>query len=395
MKQKMLVVLLFFISILFALDSVTVQFYGKMHRKPDANSPIITMVDHGNVVKVIAEEDNWVEVQHNGYRGWLLKEQTTLAGTTPSQVSPESQSNLAKNPEIENEPYLILILSGGLVTLLFMVGIFFFVKGRRKSTLRQDMTMETQAIDHQKNARFHVLIFSKKDKSVGSTISNIHKRLSSCFRELGFDVMFSPALKKAELDLPYQPNVIVIDAKMERNYIKQVEKLFEKYSYPDNLPVIIYNVESPAAADPGHILEAPYFLGTQFTDQDIMRITGEVLKPVEEQNPEILSGIITGDGLYEIMQLIELSTKNGLLQIKNDNNQLCGEIGFEKGMVVVARTAKSQGEQAAIELAASKRGSFAFKARQFRQKNCFMQPTAIMLNAMKVQDEQSNYTLTN
>ncbi len=124
--------------------------------------------------------------------------------------------------------------------------------------------------------------------------------------------------------------------------------------------------------------------------QDIIRSPLKSSNRDTSEEPNILQGIITEDGIFEILQLIELGGKSGTLSIYNNLNNLVGEIGFINGIIVSARNKQGEGEEVAMNIVMIKEGEFVFTDKSVISSNCSIQPTTLILNAVHCMDEQKS-----
>ncbi|MDB9744046.1 DUF4388 domain-containing protein [Fibrobacterales bacterium] len=376
-----------------SMETTHIKDFGKLLRKPVINAPIVTLLNDKREVKIIFEKGNWVEVQTEGYRGWILREQTQLKPLKNElDVLLDSMSNKGAN----SESRFTSIISISLVFVSLFSSLFWIRKNLKKKrnpatdSIPNSLKSTTIAptLIHSNQSPLQVLIFSQKDKSVASKVSNVHKRLSICFKDLGFGVSNSETIKNVDLKNAKTPKIIMVDLSLERKPLKSIEKLFETLNLSEKIPVILYNAENPSEVDSGKKLSHVYILGQHFTDQDILKIVEKVVKKAERKDPHIFQGLVTNEGIYEILQLIELGNKTGILKLKTNADKLYGELSFEFGQIVYARTAKCVGEEAATQLLGSKVGHFAFYSKSVQNRNCLIQPTHLMLNVVKQQDEK-------
>ena len=276
----------------------------------------------------------------------------------------------------------------GVVSGLITAFIIWVVKVRTmvQSALRFDMVMETASVDHQLGGELQLVLFSSTDQMVPSTVSTVYKRMSSCFRELGFQVFFSDTL---QIELDKQPTLIAINVVEYKKSKKIVERFLKRHKQFGDIPVIFYNVEDPNSFDVGSKIALPYLLGNTFHDQELVKIAASVLESQELHNAGLLHGTITGDGISEILQFLELGSRSGLLTIRDSKKQLLGELGFHKGTIVYARSARGVGEIAAFDVAGFKIGFFSYKNQDIQGHNCQIHATALIMQLLQMEDEQA------
>ncbi len=380
-----------FISSLWASDTAHVKFYGKLLRSPADGSQLVTVLGDKALLTIVGEEGAWFEVQGEGFRGWIKKDQTSFV----NKLSESIPSALPKDHEMVggNRSFMMLTLGMSAVIVLSIFSMillgFFIRKNKRKglSVLRSDVTIETEAIDHQSGSRYHVIVFSEKDKNVKSSVSNIHKRLSTCFREIGFNVSFTGCIKNNSVDVPFKIDLVAVDYNLEKKAVRSVEELVEKRIFPPDIPVLFYNIKAPSSVDPSMKLKKTYYMGESFNEQDLMKIASEVVNKNDKKNRVMLQGKVTGDGIYEILQLVEVGRKTGVMKLMSSSDCPIGVMGFQGGAIIFARTSRQSGREAALELLGVKTGFFHFSVGNMPENNCYLNPQELMMNAAKREDE--------
>lgn len=302
---------------------------------------------------------------------------------------------VAKGPvtiRLESEIVFLIVL---LLVLMVVVSslatafVVWFVKVRNMNhtDLRFDMVMETASVDHQLGGELQIIVFSTTDHTVPNAFSSVHKRMSSCFREIGFQVFFADTF---QIQLEKIPTLIAVNVKQHKKPLKMVERFMRKHKNMMDVPVIFYNLPDPSSFDFGHKLTSPYLLGKNFKDQDLVKIASTAVEAVEKQQPDVLHGTITGDGIIEILQLLELGKRSGLLRIRDMKKQLLGELGFHLGVIVFARSARGVGGAAAIDIVDFTNGHFGFHAQDIEEHNCEILATSLILQAAQLHDEQQH-----
>lgn len=360
-------------SKLFCSEDVYVRYYAKLFRKADKSSQLLSILDDSCKLRLISEDGEWIEVQAKGFRGWMERSSTNLKELPQEPVESREATSVF--------PYY-LGAAGAIALILFVL----FLLRPKKRGVRSDLTGSTEVIDHQNRSKFNVLIFATNDFAVNTTQSGT-KRLSTCFREIGFAVHFFESLKMGRIILNFKVSMIAVDYSIHKRTVSQLELLLKLWGVSSSIPVFFYNVPDPQKVSGGKFLRNVNFLGEDVNDSDILRLVAPVVEKAERKNPGILHGTITGEGVSEILQLIELGNKNGLLTFSNEEEQKVGILGFNKGRVLFARSLKSEGREAASELCRLKNGSFAFTNESINKSNCSFNITELLFQIAQIDDE--------
>ncbi|MFW6245119.1 MAG: SH3 domain-containing protein, partial [Fibrobacterota bacterium] len=281
--NRILVFIVFLLCVLNSrgrADTASVHFYGKLYRVPKETSALITMLEDRCKVVVLSEKGEWLEVQAKGYRGWILKSQTSWNNAGKKENRVALTKNGPEQKSFDLKPNLKTMGIGAFV--LFTLGFSLILMFRRRivAKLKTDISRNTQVlkINHQDQSKHHVIIISNKDKNVKSSISNVHKKLSSCFREIGFNVGFVDSLKIHVIETEYIPDIIAVDFEISTKVIKKTEKILLKSGFSDDVPVFFFNIPEPEKVEPSRLLKRTFYLGQTFTDQDLLKIAGAAIE---------------------------------------------------------------------------------------------------------------------
>ncbi len=363
-------------------ERLSVKYFGKLYRSPDVTTTLIAVLNDGSELSILNDSGAWLEVQGNGYRGWIEKSHTNLIDTSyRTNVTGVSTSKKTTTEQPSSNsggaPLIVFIL---LAIIAAVVVVVLKLKAKAPATLS-----DTQTIDPQMNATLQLLMICKKDKTIQSRLSNIHKRLSTCFKELGFHVSVMDSVKNVD-SLSVAPHIIAVDVTTIARPIVQIEKLIEDRIISVDTTIIFYNIPKPDKISPSSYAHA-FYLGKVFTEPDLMSIISQVITAQEESNPSILQGVITGQGIFEILQLLEVGQKSGVLKLNNTEGKLVGALAFNMGDIVFAQTANAVGDDAAMILVQQVSGDFQFHREQFAGRNCMIKPITLMMQAAQLTDE--------
>jgi hypothetical protein len=101
-----------------------------------------------------------------------------------------------------------------------------------------------------------------------------------------------------------------------------------------------------------------------------------------------LEGEIAYHSLAEILQLLEVGKKTGLLSVQD--LQPVGVIHFENGRISFAHTHFSKGLEAVIEILSQESGVFRFYPRkELARRNCSLSATHVLLRWAARMDENA------
>lgn len=382
--KTLLIWLLLLPSLLLSNDTIKVSFFGKLYRRPDNSAQLIAMLDDKCPLTYIREDSGWIEVQAKGYRGWIEVSQTTYNQEVTAETVLANKNN---------QVYIISGASVGIALLFILIITLFSKKKNRSSKLRSDLTTSTKVIDHQKESHLNVLVFSNEDRTIKSAHSNLYKRMSTCFREIGFQVHFFESLQPGKMLLPFKVNMIAVDFKLGKNAIQQMEKILNEWGISPSVHIFFYNIPSPDKVKPSKTFVHASYLSSEIDDQDLLKLVAPLLDHEEKKDPNILNGTITGDGAFEIFQLMDVGRRSGTLTITDSNDRTLGVVGFQSGKVSFAKNHRSSGSKAAVELCMLKQGKFTFTTIKDHQANCDIDVNKLLMETAKYEDEMKLNTI--
>jgi hypothetical protein len=124
-------------------------------------------------------------------------------------------------------------------------------------------------------------------------------------------------------------------------------------------------------------------------------VTGQLREAHTESAPEqrpqkILSGNLADISLFDIIQIIENSRLTGLLQVTS--SAVCGEIHFDEGLVVGAKSGMDFGRKALSLFAGAGDGSFEFEKTSGAYDRTIQTTsnTALILDMLRIKDEEDH-----
>jgi len=112
---------------------------------------------------------------------------------------------------------------------------------------------------------------------------------------------------------------------------------------------------------------------------------------VPPQRPQkILSGNLADVNLFDIIQIIENSRLTGMLQVTS--SAVCGEIHFDEGLVVGAKSGMDFGRKALSLFAGAGDGTFEFEktSEAYDRTIQTTSNTALILDMLRIKDEEDH-----
>ena len=122
-------------------------------------------------------------------------------------------------------------------------------------------------------------------------------------------------------------------------------------------------------------------------------VTGQLrdARPSEaapQRSQKILSGNLADVNLFDIIQIVENSRLTGVLQVAS--SAVCGEIHFDEGLVVGAKSGIDFGRKALSLFAGAADGSFEFEKTSTAYDRTIQTTsnTALILDMLRIKDEE-------
>jgi hypothetical protein len=121
-------------------------------------------------------------------------------------------------------------------------------------------------------------------------------------------------------------------------------------------------------------------------------VTGQLrdvkAEPPPQRSQKILTGNLADVSLFDIIQIIENSRLSGMLQVTSST--VCGEIHFEEGLVVGAKSGMDFGRKALSLFAGAGDGTFEFEKTglQYDRTIQTTSNTALILDMLRIKDEE-------
>ena len=125
-------------------------------------------------------------------------------------------------------------------------------------------------------------------------------------------------------------------------------------------------------------------------------VTGQLrdarqVEAAPQQRPQkILTGNLADVSLFDIIQIIENSRLSGMLQVTS--SAVCGEIHFDEGLVVGAKSGMDFGRKALSLFAGAGDGTFEFEktSESYDRTIQTTSNTALILDMLRIKDEEDH-----
>jgi len=311
-------------------------------------SPILGLAPVGERLRVIAPRTSWLQVRYGDTVGWIERR----------NVKPWAESGVTRFMDRLPDLSLNLFAGAGAGLLALLIVIFFLVR------------LIARGIQHGQLSKLQegkkCLIIARVPKRIEYSLADTHRSLEQCFREIGFDVTVARDMPAAHSIVSHNlPDVICVDWELSGAIDHVIEQLISDRTSLANALVIFYNVPdiSSMSARPG--IPNAHYIGISITDRDIFKIVTPLIITERETKTirtsiesHALEGHISPGSLSEVVQFIEVGSKNGCLLIEQDGPY--GMLYFDQARIVYAASKSRTGRDAAVELLSLQRGTFRF-----------------------------------
>lgn len=121
-----------------------------------------------------------------------------------------------------------------------------------------------------------------------------------------------------------------------------------------------------------------------------LRDVRQTSSPVPQRPQKILYGSLADVNLFDIIQIVENNRLTGVLQVTS--SAAAGEIHFDEGLVVGAKSGMDFGRKALILFAATADGTFEFEktSEAYDRSIQTTSNTALILDMLRLKDEQDH-----
>jgi hypothetical protein len=189
--------------------------------------------------------------------------------------------------------------------------------------------------------------------------------LKGILTKIGFTVHMAAKLTRAKKWINRkQLDFIFIDWYLDSHIEEKLARLLRGTFCEKTVHIIFFDVSEKAITTARQVIKNAVFLGSDFTAQDIYRITAFQSLPGSPDNNDgaagFLEGTIAKGSAAEILQSISIGKKSGCLRISV--GKPFGAIYFQQGIITHASTVNLQGMDAVFEILNIEHGSFMFVA---------------------------------
>jgi hypothetical protein len=340
----------------------------------DPKAPILGYVQSGKRLLVISEGESWCRVAFKDTVAWVQKKYGRIESITDIGV------------EID---WVKVAIFGSIILIIIAFMIIRSVMFRRateSNEVKKDLTKK------------NVLIISKNNKEIESTLTDSTITMDRCFSELGFHVNRAPDLTTLRKILEDTiPDILFIDWHFEKNIIYRVEQLFANVSDVNKIAVFVFNHPDPSYTHQSTTFQTVTFLGIAFSDRDIFKLVTPIIisadsgKEIQKSvQSSALEGEISQGNLLEVLQYIEMGRKTGCMLVECDRPFAI--IYFYQGRIIYAHAQELTGKDAVFEVLNLKDGKFRFIQNKVpKTSNVNLSTLEVLMEWTKALDEASGH----
>jgi hypothetical protein len=320
-------------------------------------------------------------VQHN--REWFSR-QSFHKILPPSGLPQENE--LMNNIGVESY-WVKMVIYGSIILIiiiLIIISSVIFRKNMNSTGVKKNLK------------KMNILIVSKSNKEIESTLTDSTITLDRCFSELGFHVTIAQNLLTVRKVLDNGiPDILFIDWQFGKDIIPGIEQLFRNISDVYKITVFVFDHPDPSNACQGSLFQTIFFLGIAFSDTDIFKlITPVIISANSGMNVQksvqssALEGKISQTNLIEVLQFIDIGHKTGCMLIE------CGDpfaiLYFYQGRIIYAQAQESTGKDAVFRVLNLNEGKFRFLQNKLPEtSNVNLSTLEILMEWTKELDEAS------
>jgi hypothetical protein len=343
-------------------------------------SPILGLAPAGERLRVIAPRTSWIQVRYGDTVGWIERR----------NVKPWAESGVTRF--VDQLPGLSLglfaALGAGLLVLIIV--IFFCVR------------IVVHGIQHAQLSKLQegkkCLIIARTPKRIEYSLADTNRSLEQCFREIGFDMTVARDMPAAHSIVShYLPDVVCVDWEQNGDIGHAIEQLISDRTSIANALVIFYNVPDVTSVRKRPNIPNAHYIGISITDRDIFKIVTPLIitesksKTVRTSiKSHALEGHISSGSLSEVVQFIELGSKNGCLLI--EQNGPYGMLYFDQARIVYAVSKDRTGREAVADLLSLQSGTFRFLLNKApASRNTDVSALEILMEWARQKDEAARH----
>lgn len=229
---------------------------------------------------------------------------------------------------------------------------------------------------------------------------SVLKLVSISLKKAGYEVETASdgieGLKKME---SFRPDLIISDVVMpEMDGITFCKKIREESSNPMIPFIFMTSLSDEKHEIRGYRAGADEYLVKPVERSLLLEKVEKLLKRLEgihpfndkAQSDSAFQGNLSDLTLAEVIQLLHLNRRKGVLLIHDPRNEQPGKIVMENGQMIYAEMGNLAGEEAVQALVRVKEGTFEFKTEEYtNERNIHGSTMNILMEALRLMDEES------
>jgi uncharacterized protein YgiM (DUF1202 family) len=342
-------------------------------KEPDIYSPVIGKALKDEHHLLLKRNKSWLKIAYDDTTGWIGRKYVQII------------DKLEPPPSGKQKKTTLPILLTLIATVFLIILIRIIIRSIQSKPSKPAA------------AKHSVLIIASKKKNILYSLTNTPTTIEECFAEIAFTVHKAEDLNDVKNRTFYHvPDVLIIDWKFSKTISQDIEQMVSSGTSVSNIPVIFYNVPDPVSMESNRKLSNVYYLGIQFTVQELFKIvtpliiTGRKARTIHKSiQASALEGEIHEGSLSAVLQLVEIGKKTGCLFV--DDTAPFGIIYFEQGMITYVTTQNNHSRAAMIEILDMKKGQFRFIAdKKSSKKNCNLSIMPVLMEWAQKRDENRN-----
>lgn len=423
--QQLLYLSLILVSSVFSSQTevAVIPYYAKIYSVPAESGSVRSVVEAGAQIQIgDCNDSGWCKViRNNAHAGYI----STMS--LPPKYHRTRSITSASTPN-----YLMY----GLIGLLFLIPLIWWIlkkKGKLKKPIlssEHNTTAEHSAmvksepgvkkksrnrsprqgvLNLNESASAKELPVTEQELCVFIATSEMpllenhlglpEKYLDECFLEIGFQShsyeAFNSLMVKEAKALYHDNNLIFLidclNLSRAGDTVLQVDRALKSAGMPSGCPVVFLNLPPNFSKPSLSYLSDVRFIHAQKDESYFLQIAADFLQQKQkEQSEYVLHGRLIKDSLLEILQLLELGGREGVLRIYDVRKELSAVVGLKDGKIVLARSRKNSGKEAVLEMLSRNSGEFSFEERQVKGGDLLLVPTTVMMEYVQKMDEGKN-----
>jgi len=197
--------------------------------------------------------------------------------------------------------------------------------------------------------------------------------------------------KALELAISFRPDIILMDISLPILSSVKIGQILKSNPNLSNVPIVLMN-------SGGSIKDFPLYLraatiNKPFNVEEVMIKIDNLLLKVNKakevvEEPKDIEGNLAQMSLVDILQLLSMNKKDGVVIVKKEGKKEGGSIFFRGGRIINATTGTVKGEKALYRLLARNTGKFEYLPKNFTQElNIDKTTDSLLMEGMRQLDE--------